>query len=83
MNIDFSDQYIDCSENEQFFVENSAIAGHFGGDYNLMKEVVRYFNGVSKSVSITKIDDSINGHLVVYAAEISRKNDVVVDIRKL
>lgn len=43
--------------------------GHGGGDYAIMHELVRYLNGDNSSVSITSIDDSINGHLIVYAAE--------------
>lgn len=81
-NLDFYDKYIDCTE-EESNGENSAVKGHFGGDYNLMKEAVRYFNGESASVSVTKIDDSINGHLVVYAAERSRKTATVVEIQSL
>lgn len=82
-NITFHDEWIDCNEEDKLVGENSAIAGHFGGDYNLMKEAVRYFNGVSTSVSVTKIDDSINGHLVVYAAETSRKAGCIVEIKDL
>ncbi len=54
-------------------VASAAYGGHAGGDYAIMHELVRYFNGDESSVSITKIDDSINGHLLVYAAEKSRK----------
>ena len=43
--------------------------GHGGGDYAIMYELVRYLNGDTSSVSITSIDDSVNGHKVVYAAE--------------
>ena len=80
--INFHDRYIDCSE-EESDGENTATKGHFGGDYNLMKEAVRYFNGEPQSVSVTKIEDSINGHLVVYAAEESRKTATVVEIQSL
>lgn len=47
--------------------------GHSGGDYAIMHELVRYLNGDTGSVSITHIDDSINSHLVVYAADKSVK----------
>ena len=77
--VDFKDQWIDCNEPESDD-ENSAIKGHFGGDYNLMKEAVRYFNGDNCSVSITSIDDSVNSHLVVYAAEESRRESKIVAI---
>lgn len=50
--------------------------GHAGGDYAIMYEQVRYLNGDMSSVSITDIDDSINSHLVVYAADASVKSGV-------
>ena len=57
------------------------VAGHYGGDYYMMKDAVRYFNGVCDSVSVTKIDDSLNGHYICYAAEESRAESRVVDLR--
>ena len=57
--------------------------GHAGGDYAIMHELVRYMQGDTSSVSITNIDDSINGHLVVYAAEESRKTGRAVDIKEV
>ena len=54
------------------------IGGHGGGDYAIMYELIRYLNGEGSSVSITKLDDSIFSHLVVYAAEESRKTARVV-----
>ncbi len=52
---------------------SSEYAGHAGGDYAIMHDLVRYLNGEGQSLSITSLSDSINGHLVVYAAEESRK----------
>ena len=54
--------------------------GHGGGDYAIMYDAVRFFAGLGESVSVTKIDDSINGHLIVYAAEKSRKEGRIVKI---
>ena len=48
---------------------NDNYGGHGGGDYAIMYELIRYLNGDNSSVSITDIDDSVNGHRVVYAAE--------------
>ncbi|MBQ8658045.1 MAG: Gfo/Idh/MocA family oxidoreductase [Clostridia bacterium] len=56
--------------------------GHGGGDYALMQDAVRFFAGEGESVSVTKIEDSINGHLIVYAAEESRKTGKIVKIEK-
>ncbi len=58
----------------------SAFGGHAGGDYAIMHELVRFFNGDNSSVSITSIDDSINSHLVVYAAEDSIKTRKTIEI---
>jgi len=59
---------------------NAKYGGHSGGDYAIMNDLVNYFNGDRSSISITSIDDSINGHLVVYAAEKSRKTNKIVKI---
>lgn len=61
----------------------NAIAGHHGGDYFLMHDAIRYFNGVSESVSVTKIEDSLNGHFVCYAAEVSRKEGRIVTLDEI
>ena len=42
---------------------------------------VRYLNRDESSISITSIEDSINGHHCVYAAEESRKTECFVKIR--
>ena len=51
--------------------------GHSGGDYNIMKDVCAYLNGNKKSISITHLKDSINGHLCVYAIEKARKTNTI------
>ena len=61
-----------------FNIDNHQGYGHGGGDYAIMHELVRYLNGKNKSVSITDLDDSIYSHLVVYAAEESRKKETTV-----
>ncbi len=58
----------------------STFGGHAGGDYAIMHEQVRYLNGDESSVSITKIDDSVNSHLVVYAAEESAATRRTVEL---
>lgn len=59
---------------------NARYGGHGGGDYGIMYELVRYLNGDASSVSISKLDDSIFSHLLVYAAEESRKDGKIVRI---
>jgi len=63
-------------------INNAKYGGHNGGDYAIMHDLVRYLNGDKSSVSITSIEDSINGHLCVYAAEQARRDFNVVDIAK-
>ncbi len=53
---------------------------HGNGDVCLMHDYVRYLNGDRSSISITALDDSVNGHLCVYAAEKSRKEGTFVPI---
>ena len=63
-------------------INNAKYGGHNGGDYAIMHDLIRYLNGDKSSVSITSIEDSINGHMCVYAAEQARRNLKVVDISK-
>lgn len=62
--------------------EDNAVGGHYGGDYYIMKDLVRYLNGEQTSVATTVISDSINSHLICYAAEKARKERVVVELKK-
>ncbi len=54
------------------------LGGHNGGDFAIMNDLIRYLNGERTSLSITTLDDSVNGHLCVFAAEESRKEEKVV-----
>lgn len=55
-------------------------ARHSNGDVCLMYDYVRFLNGDLTSVSLTSINDSINGHMCVYAAEKSRKTKRMINI---
>ena len=65
-------------------IEVDVAAGdeHLGGDKAIMSDLCDYLNGDRSSISITSITDSANGHLCVYAAEKSRKTDMVIDFKK-
>lgn len=67
---EYVDTVIDVSED---VYESKNYSGHAGGDYALMHALVRYLNGDRSSAFITSLDDSVNSHLLVYAAEKSRK----------
>jgi hypothetical protein len=73
------DDYVDITVAAD---EQEAIGGHYGGDYFIMKDLVKFLNGLPTSSSTTVIEDSVNGHLVCYAAEISRKEKRVVDLNE-
>lgn len=62
--------------------EENSIAGHYGGDYYIMEDFVSFLSGNKTSSSTTVIEDSINGHLICYAAEKSRKEKIIVNIDK-
>ncbi len=81
--VKYTEEVIDCSKEYQRGDGDNSVAGHYGGDYFLMKDAVRYFNGISESVSVTKIEDSLNGHYVCYAAEISRTERKTVSLDEL
>ena len=76
----YKDQTIDLNEINALGGEENSVAGHYGGDYYIMRDLVRYLNGEPTSVATTVINDSVNGHLICYAAEEARKNGVVVDL---
>ena len=77
----YKDELVDLNEKNALVGDDNSVTGHYGGDYNLMKDAVRYFGGISESISVTKLKDSINGHLIVYAAEKSRKEGTIVEIK--
>lgn len=76
----YSDEIIDINKLVQR--ESTASSGHNGGDYGIMHDLVRFLNGEEVSISTTVISDSVNSHLIVYAAEKARKENVVVNIEK-
>ena len=74
------DTLIDININDDR--ENNASAGHSGGDYYIMKDLTSFLRGEGTSVSTTVISDSVNSHLICYAAEKSRLEKQIVDINK-
>ena len=73
----YKEEIIDVSHR---VVNNALYGGHSGGDYGIMHDVVRFLNGDKTSTSITLLDDSVESHLLVYAAEESRKTRKVVEL---
>ena len=53
--------------------------GHGGGDEGIVATLYDYLTGIYTGKSVSDISVSCNNHLIVFAAEESRKNHVVVD----
>lgn len=53
---------------------------HAGGDEGIITDFIRMLNGCEVSVSCTKIEDSINGHICVYKADESMISGVEKEI---
>ena len=73
MKNDYGEETVDVSEE----IANS---GHSGGDDSIMRDICAYLSGDRSSVSITNINDSVNGHLLVYAADESQKQNKIVKL---
>lgn len=72
-----------CLWNERIEEITNVVAGdgHSGGDSRLVNDFVNMELGLPRSISSTVIEDSINGHLLVYAADESLdKGGVSVNI---
>ena len=76
------EECIDLNEKKNFDSEDNSVAGHYGGDYYIMKDLVKFLNGEKTSVSTTVIEDSVNSHLICYAAEKARREKVVVNLNE-
>lgn len=78
----YEEEIIDFNAEADLSQEDNSVGGHYGGDYYIMKDLIRFLNNEPTSVSTTVIDDSINSHLICYAAEKARKEKVVVELQK-
>ncbi len=58
---------------------DGVLGGHGGGDEGIMNSLYHYFRGTYTGNAISEIEISVNNHLLVFAAEESRKNHTVVD----
>ncbi len=56
---------------------------HGGGDLKLVEDFVNIVSGKENSLSTTSIEDSIYGHLAVYAADEAMETKSIVDIETL
>lgn len=68
--IDLSDKIVNLAK----------YGGHNGGDFLIMHDLCAYLNEDKSSISITNLNDSLNGHRCVFAAEESRKKNTIVKL---
>ncbi len=62
-------------------LDESINGGHGGGDRGIMRSFCKYILGENVGSSVTDIDTSIESHLIAFAAEESRLNGTVVDMK--
>ncbi len=55
--------------------------GHGGGDHRLVADFVRVLRGEPASISTTSLEDSVYGHLIGFAADVSRVEHRVIPIQ--
>lgn len=58
--------------------DSSIMGGHGGGDGRLVADFVSLLRGESTSPSQTRIEDSLTGHLIAFAADEAMRSDRVV-----
>lgn len=58
------------------------LSGHGGADYWLMQAFVEAVIQKDQSLVLTDVEDSLKSHLIVFAAECSRLEDKVIDIKE-
>ena len=54
--------------------------GHFGGDEGIVRNLLSILKGDKPTVSYSPVQDSINGHLLVYAADKSLKENKIINV---
>ena len=54
--------------------------GHAGGDEGIINSLYEYLTGEYKGKSIPEIRESYYNHLITFAAEKARKENIIVDI---
>ena len=57
-------------------------SGHGGGDGGIVNALYDYLAGIRKATEVSELDISFKNHLLVFAAEESRKNGTVVDMKE-
>lgn len=76
---EYSEEVIDLEAGGDM---HGAFGGHGGGDLRLVGDFIRLVKGEETSLSCTRIEDSINGHLVGFCADEAMEEKRVVALEK-
>lgn len=68
-------------EKETIKVYNNA-SGHGGGDAGIMKDFISLLKGEKGGKTLTTLEDSVESHLMAFAAEYSRLNEEKIDLNE-
>ena len=63
-------------------VVTSLVGGHGGGDNGIVEVLYDYVNGNVAAEDVSEIGVSCRNHMLVFAAEKSRNEGVIVDVEK-
>ena len=63
-------------------ISGDITGGHGGGDWGMMKDLIKLLNGDNGSKSICDIRTSYRNHLIAFAAEKSRVKGTVIDMEE-
>ncbi len=58
---------------------DGVVTGHGGGDAGIIWTLYEYLTGTYQGCSVSDIGTSVNNHLIVFAAELARLTNTVVD----
>lgn len=61
-------------------IGDTIFSGHGGGDYGIMRDLMKYFRDGEKTVSLSDVGVSYMSHLIGFAAEESRLTGKTIDI---
>ena len=67
-------------EGEEMPTERTTLLGHGGADYYLMKAFVKAVALEDPGIILSGPDESLDGHRLVFLAEVARKENRVVDV---
>lgn len=74
---EYSEEVIDLNASGDM---HGAFGGHGGGDLRLAGDFVNLVRGGETSISCTRIEDSINGHLIGFSADRAMEEKRVVEL---